>query len=225
VPLQPASAFVSPQEKHNPYPYDPAAATALLSAHGWHVVPDGTDTCARPGTGPRQCGAGIAAGTKLAFTLQYATGTLATSEQAAALQSAFRQAGITLTLSGAPFSTVVGDDVPCARPGCWQMLFYGQGWYFTPAYNEPDGSAIFGTGAPSNGASYSNPHADTLIAALPAGGLPALYAYQNYLATQLPVLWMPQTDYQISAVSDTLRGAYPQDPLSNIYPENWYYVK
>jgi peptide/nickel transport system substrate-binding protein len=225
VPLQPASQFVSPQEKHNPYPYDPALATALLQGHGWTLVRNGTDTCTRPGTGPHQCGAGIAAGTKLAFTLQYATGTLATSEEAASLQSAFSGAGITLALSSAPFSAVVGDDVPCAKPGCWQMLYYGQGWYFTPAYDEPDGSAIFGTNAPSNGASYSDPHADALIAKLPSGGLPALYAYQDYLAKQLPVLWMPQFDYQISAVSDTLRGAYPQDPLSNIYPENWYFVK
>jgi hypothetical protein len=106
-----------------------------------------------------------------------------------------------------------------------RKIYYGQGWYFTPAYDEPDGSAIFGTNAPSNGASYSNPHADTLIAALGSGGLPALYAYQDYLARQLPVLWMPQADYQISAVSSKLCGAYPQDPLSNIYPENWYYLK
>jgi peptide/nickel transport system substrate-binding protein len=60
---------------------------------------------------------------------------------------------------------------------------------------------------------------------LASGGYPALYAYQNYLAKQLPVLWMPQLDNQISAVSGTLRGVYPQDPLGNIYPENWYFVK
>ena len=36
---------------------------------------------------------------------------------------------------------------------------------------------------------------------------------------------MPQFDFQISAVSNTLRGVYPQDPLTNIYPENWYYTK
>jgi peptide/nickel transport system substrate-binding protein len=34
-------------------------------------VPNGTDTCAKPGTGPGQCGAGIPAGTKLAFNLIY----------------------------------------------------------------------------------------------------------------------------------------------------------
>ncbi len=29
---------------------------------------------------------------------------------------------------------------------------------------------------------------------LPSGGYPALYSYENYLAQQLPVLWMPQFD-------------------------------
>jgi peptide/nickel transport system substrate-binding protein len=60
---------------------------------------------------------------------------------------------------------------------------------------------------------------------LPSGGYQALYAYQNYLSKQLPMLWMPQLDAQISAVSSKLKGVYPQDPLGNIYPENWYYVK
>jgi hypothetical protein len=41
----------------------------------------------------------------------------------------------------------------------------------------------------------------------------------------LPVLWMPQLDTQISAVTSKLKGVYPQDPLGDICPENWYYVK
>jgi peptide/nickel transport system substrate-binding protein len=49
VPLVPSSSFVSSAERHNPYPYDPAAAAALLRAHGWRVVPNGTDVCTRPG--------------------------------------------------------------------------------------------------------------------------------------------------------------------------------
>jgi hypothetical protein len=36
---------------------------------------------------------------------------------------------------------------------------------------------------------------------------------------------MPQTDTQISAVSNKLHGVLPQDPLDNIYPENWYFVQ
>jgi peptide/nickel transport system substrate-binding protein len=225
VPLVPASIFVSSAQKQNPYSYSPSAATALLSAHGWRIVHNGTDVCVRPGTGASDCGAGIASGTKLAFSFVYSTGVQAVTEEVAALQSAFTQAGIQLLLSSAPFDTVIGDDVPCAKNGCWQMNYYGQGWYFDPAYNEPDGSAIFETTGASNSGGYSNPAADALMSNLAPGGLPALYRYQNYLAKQLPVLWMPQLDGQISAVSNRLKGVFPQDPLGNLYPENWYFVK
>ena len=225
VPLVPNSAFVSSAEKTNPYPYNPAEAVAMLRAHGWRIVPNGTDVCARAGSGPAQCGAGIKAGTKLSFAFQYATSVQAINEEVAALQSTFTKAGIHLTLSGAPFSTVVAADVPCAKAGCWQLNYYGQGWYFDPGYNDPDGSAIFNSAGTSNAGMYKNATADGLMNKLASGGYPALYAYQNYLAKQLPVLWMPQLDSQISAVNGTLRGPLPQDPLGNIYPENWYYVK
>jgi hypothetical protein len=36
---------------------------------------------------------------------------------------------------------------------------------------------------------------------------------------------MPQFDQQISAVNSNLRGVFPQDPDTNMYPENWYFVK
>jgi peptide/nickel transport system substrate-binding protein len=225
VPLVPASSFISPQQEKNPYPYDPATAMALLRAHGWQVIPHGTDTCVQPGLGASQCGAGVPAGARLSFSLQYADSVTGVTEETDALQSAFAQAGIKLAVSGAPFSTVVGDYLPCAHSGCWQLNYYGQGWYFNPGYNDPDGSILFQSHGAFNGGSYTNPTADALIGKLSSGGIPALYSYENYLARQLPVLWMPQFDTQISAVTSTLRGVYPQDSLGNIYPENWYYVK
>ena len=225
VPLVPSSQFVSSAEQRNPYPYDPATATALLRAHGWKIISHGADVCTRPGSGPSECGAGIASGQKLSFSLQYSTGTQGVNEEVAALQSTFSQAGIQITPSGAPFSTVVGNDVPCSKSGCWQLNYYGQGWYFDPGYNDPDGSVLFATGGVDNGGSYSNPTADALMGKLESGGYPALYAYEDYIATQLPVLWMPQFDAQISAVSDKLQGVYPQDPDGNVYPEDWYFVK
>ena len=225
VPLVPASPFVSSAERHNPYPYDPAAATALLRAHGWRIVPNGADVCTRPGTAADECGAGVASGTKLSFTMQYSTGTQGVDEEVASLQSTFSQAGIQLSLSGAPFDTVVGDDVPCTKAGCWELNYYGQGWYFDPGYNDPDGSVLFASGGVDNGGSYSNPTADSLMAKLASGGYPALYSYENYIAGQLPMLWMPQFDAQISAVSDKLQAVFPQDPDGNIYPEDWYFVK
>ena len=225
VPLAPSSQFLSSTQKANPYPYDPSAATALLRAHGWKVVPGGTDTCIRPGTAATDCGAGITSGEKLALGFEYSTGVQAVNEEVAALQSAFSQAGIQLALRGAPFSTVVADDVPCTKSSCWQLNYYGQGWYFDPGYNDPDGSVLFDSTGVDNGGLYDSPAANALISKLPSGGYPALYAYQDYLAKQLPMLWMPQLDEQISAVNDKLKGVYPQDPLGNIYPENWYYVK
>jgi peptide/nickel transport system substrate-binding protein len=226
VPLRPVSQFVSPQQTHNPYPYDPAAAVSLLRAHGWHVVTNGTDTCVRPGSGADQCGAGIASGARLSFSFQYATGTQVDTEEVASLQSSFAQAGIKLALSGAPFSTVAGAMTPgCTKPSCWQLAYVGEAWLFDPGYNEPDGAILFGSNGPSNLGSYSDPEADTLIDRLGAGGIPALFAYQDYVAKQLPGLWMPQTDTQISAVTNKLRGVFPQDPLDNIYPEDWYFVK
>ena len=51
----------------NPFPYSVSAAGNLLKSHGWNVVPGGISTCAKPGTGAGQCGAGMPAGTKLTF--------------------------------------------------------------------------------------------------------------------------------------------------------------
>jgi peptide/nickel transport system substrate-binding protein len=225
VPLVPASKFVSPQQKQDPYTYDPSAATAELSAHGWKIVKGGVDTCVRPGTASNECGAGIKSGQKLSFSLQYSTGTASVTEEVDALQSAFSQAGIQVSPDGAPFDTVVGNDVPCTKNGCWELNYYGQGWYFDPGYNDPDGSVLFASTGVDNGGLYSNAEANALISKLGSGGYPALYAYEDYIAKQLPMLWMPQLDNQISAVNSKLQGTFPQDPDGNIYPENWYFSK
>jgi len=225
VPLVPSSKFVSSTQKQNPYPYNPATATSLLRTHGWKIVPGGPDLCIRPGTASDECGAGITPGEKLSFSLQYSTGTQSVTEEVDALQSAFSQAGVQLALSGAPFDTVVGNDVACAKAGCWELNYYGQGWYFDPGYNDPDGSVLFGSTGVDNGGSYASPTANGLISKLGSGGYLALYSYEDYLAKQLPVFWMPQLDAQISAVNKKLQGVYPQDPDGKIYPENWYFTK
>jgi peptide/nickel transport system substrate-binding protein len=227
VPQQPSSSFVSPSEVQNPYPYNPTDAVNLLKQHGWTVTPGSTDTCSRPGSASNECGPGIAAGQKLTFGFEYASGSLAEDEEVSSLQSAFSQAGIKFSsLSNAPFATVAGGMSPgCTKTSCWQMSYVGEAWLFDPGFNEPDGSILFLTNGPSNLGGYSNPTADSLIDKLGSGGNSALFAYQNYLAKQLPGLWMPQTDTQISAVNSKLQGVYPQDPLSNIYPEDWYFVK
>lgn len=225
VPLVPASRFLSSQQQKNPYKYSPTGAVTLLKRHGWRIVPNGSDVCNRPGSGSTECGPGVAKGAKLSFSMEYATGIQAWSEEVTQLQSTFSKAGIQLSLKSAPFSTAVADDIPCSKSSCWQINYYGQGWYFDPAYNVPDGGAIFDSSGADNSGAYKSSRADTLISRLHTGGLPALYAYENYLSKNLPVLWMPQLDNQISAISNNLRGTVPQDPLGNIYPENWYLTR
>jgi peptide/nickel transport system substrate-binding protein len=226
VPLVPKSKFVSPQQQQNPYPYNPAEAVALLKSHGWKVVANGITTCAHAGSGPTDCGPGIAAGAKLQFTLEYATGTTAGTEEDAALQSSFAQAGIKVIESGTSFNNAIDDDTLCSgKTSCWQMNYYNQGWYFDPGYNDPDGTVLFETNAVDNSGAYNDKTANGLMSKLPSGGYPALYNYENYVAKQLPVLWMPEFDSQISAVSNKLKGAFPQDPDNNIYPEDWYFTK
>jgi peptide/nickel transport system substrate-binding protein len=225
VPLVPKSNYLTAKQQANPYPYDPAKAVALLKGHGWKDEA-GTNTCTRPGSGPTDCGPGVSAGAKMVFNFLYATGTTAGTEEDAAVQSSFAQAGIKLSLSSSSFNNVIAEDLPCAaKSSCWQMLYYNQGWYFDPGYDEPDGTILFETNAFDNAGSYSDPAADALMNKVPSGGVPALDNYENYIAQQLPDLWMPQFDLQISAVSNKLKGAYPQDPITNIYPENWYFVK
>ena len=96
--MQASGQWASPLEKSGgPYPYSPSAATALLKAHGWKVIPGGTSTCQRPGTGASDCGAGITAGQPLSFQLAYSSGLTAMDEQNAAIQSSEAQAGVKIT--------------------------------------------------------------------------------------------------------------------------------
>ena len=59
IPSLPKSPYTPSNASTNPYPFSPSAAAAILKANGWTVVPNGTDTCAKPGTGAGECGAGI----------------------------------------------------------------------------------------------------------------------------------------------------------------------
>jgi peptide/nickel transport system substrate-binding protein len=55
-------------------------------------------------------------------------------------------------------------------------------------------------------------------------GLSALYAWQDYLATQVPFVWQPGP-YSMTEVSGNPRGVLPQSTTGNLNPEDWYFVK
>jgi peptide/nickel transport system substrate-binding protein len=45
--------------------------------------------------------------------------------------------------------------------------------------------------------------------------------YSALLAEQLPVIWLPNPPYQVSAIDSALRGVV-QDPLGGLQPQRWY---
>jgi peptide/nickel transport system substrate-binding protein len=222
VPIEPKNNLSTTQEASNPYPFSPSKSKTLLVSHGWAVKPGGVTTCAKPGTAANECGAGIAKGAKLSFNLQYATGFAYISQEMQQLKSNLAQDGIQLTLTSAPFNTVIANAAPCkVGPSCsWQMEDWGQGWSYGPDYY-PTGESIFATGSGINEGSYSNPINDANINAThTVSGTAVMYKYENYLASQLPDIWQPNPDFQISEIRSTLKGV-TQSSLLNFTPEYW----
>jgi peptide/nickel transport system substrate-binding protein len=226
VPAYPANPYSDSYEASGPWPYSPQTAVKLLKTHGWAVKPNGVSTCQSPGTGAADCGAGIAAGTKLSFNLAYATGNEEVSQMMQVLKSDYSAAGIQVNLNEAPFDTLIGELTPCtpSQSSCsWQLINYGGGWtYGVDPY--PTGDQLFETGSGSNSSNYSDPRANKLITATVEGSA-TLQGYEDYLADQVPVLWMPQPVYQISEISGNLHGAVPQSPIESLTPEKWYLTK
>jgi peptide/nickel transport system substrate-binding protein len=221
VPVEPPNPFASSYEKSNPYPFSVSKAVSLLKSNGWTVNPGGTDVC----TG--NCGTGVAKGTKLNIDLLYASGSESLTVEMDALRASAAQAGIHVTLAEKPFNTIIGIAIN-TNPS-WQMADWGGGWIYAPDYY-PTGEELFlcptlKTCAASDSGAYQSPTDDALIRASDfQAGSQTLTAYENYLAKQLPVVWMP-TLQPDEVYRSNLHGATPLDPLGLWYPENFYYTK
>jgi peptide/nickel transport system substrate-binding protein len=88
----------------------------------------------------------------------------------------------------------------------------------------PTGDQLFATGSGSNFANYSSPSADGLISGTVHAST-SLTSYENYMAENVPVIWMPMPVYQLSEIAANLRGATPQSPIESLTPENWSFSK
>jgi peptide/nickel transport system substrate-binding protein len=229
IPVEGFSSLLSPLEKSGgPYPYDPSKATALLKAHGWTVTPNGTTTCADPGTGAAECGAGIAKGAALSFQLLYSSGLTTNDEQFAAIQSSEEQAGIKISLKSEPFNTLVSTVGVCnasSHPASscgWQLVYYG----YSPYDLYPAGDGIFNTDGTDNQGGYSSAEEDKLINETEFGSsTQTFFQYENYTAQQLPQLWLPLPS-NIQVYKSTLAGYAPLNPFSGgLNPEDWYFTK
>jgi peptide/nickel transport system substrate-binding protein len=222
----PATQWLSRQGKSgNPFPFDPGKAKSLLTSHGWKVVPQGISTCINPS----RCGPGIKKGQGLSFNLPYATGLSWIVSEMTQLQSNAASIGIKLNLQPKPFAQVIstagGNCVVVKLPCNWDMADWGGGWSFSPDF-APTGEQLFLSGVVANSGGYSNPTDDALIdKTLTSSNLQYMYTWQNYLSKQLPVIWQPNADFQLTEVVDNLKGVTPQSTTLSINPENWYFTK
>jgi peptide/nickel transport system substrate-binding protein len=222
VPLNPPSPYATPYEKSNPYPFSTDVAKQLLTAHGWTVKPGGTDTCSRPGSGPTDCGAGIKAGQQLSMKVLYPSEDPEFETMMDNWASAARSAGVTLTLSSAEFNTVTSDIEPCkaGTAACnWQVGTWG-GWTMN---QYPTGQGIFTTsttGAPPP----VGTQIDKMVNATEySANKSAFSSYENYVAKELPTLFMPWEQGSNYVVAKNLQGftADEDNPFGMLYPEDW----
>src|SRR5215471_8228549 len=222
----PVTPYLSPQLKAgSPYQYNPTKAKELLSSHGWKVTPDGVSTC----TDPAKCGPGIKQGQGLQFNLPYATGTQWTTAEMQQLQSNGSLVGIKLNLQPKPFNQVTalaaGNCKVAKIPCNWDLANWGGGWSFVPDYL-PTGETLFQCGAIANSGGYCSKTNDANIQkTLTSDNLQNMYTYENYLATQLPVMFQPNGVYSLTEIVNNLKGVVPQNPTLGFNPENWYFVK
>ena len=79
---------------------------------------------------------------------------------------------------------------------------------------------------PANSSGFSDPADDAVIQqTLTSSNLQYMYSWENYLSAQLPFIWQPESDYQLTEIADNLKGVTPQSTTLSINPENWYFTK
>jgi peptide/nickel transport system substrate-binding protein len=194
VPAIPPSPYTPANATNDPYPFSVPDAVSILKAHGWTVTPGGTDTCSKPGTGASECGAGIPAGTKLAWNLIYNTSPAVIGEQVTDLVSQAKKAGIEITLKSDNFNHMLATYYDGANPAginLWAMEDFGGFSIATyPTTNE-----IFNTGGTFNIGEYSNKKVDSLIHASVTSSNPlAVKNEASYITLQQPSLFQPVVD-------------------------------
>ncbi len=224
VPGAPASPYAPAAASRPAYAYSPSGAARLLKAHGWKVVPNGTTTCVKPGSGAGECGAGIPAGNPIRLTWVYAALGAYVGLEADAYASAAAGVGIHVTPVQKSFNLVVGtyNDVADAHAASqWGAVdFTG----LTDS-NYPTANAIFNTGGSFNFGAYQSPAANRLIhQTLYSSGSQAIKTESDFIARDVPALFLPNAD-TIYAVSDHVGGPAKSWLAMTQYvylPQYWY---
>jgi len=233
TPSAPTSPYAPASASSPTYPYSPSAGVALLKAHGWKVVPNGTTTCATAGSGAADCGAGIPAGTPLSFTWANQpeqVSSVGALESEAFASEAKQAAGVNVQLVTKPFNFLIANYND-ANPGAvkytndWGVNNYGG--LFMDYYPTQEG--VWNTGGAFNTGGFSNPAADALMTSSVFGTNPdAVKTEAQYFSKTLPVLFFPDQDYLVAANATKVGG--PSDGWTTMtqqqfFPQYWYLTK
>jgi peptide/nickel transport system substrate-binding protein len=227
IPAVPKNPFTPADAVTDPYPFSVADAISLLKSHRWTVTTSGTDTCAKAGADPDECGAGIPAGTKLAFNLIYVSLPVI-REEVTALASEAARAGITIHLQSSTYDYVItnyDNTVPADKPYIdkWAMIDFGG--FTDSAY--PTQLGVFNGPGADNYGSYDNPIANTLINASVTSGSPAaVKAEASYLTENQPGLFQPNPDMVVvwkKSISGP-QASFASLTQSYLNPEYWYFT-
>jgi peptide/nickel transport system substrate-binding protein len=220
VPSEPPSAFEPAIESANggqgAYPFNISKAKSLLTSHGWAEV-GGVMTCQVPA----KCGPGVAKGTQAKFTMDYVTGVSTAEQQVEVYQSDASEAGISISLVGQSYQTVIGEAVN-TNPK-WEAADLS-GWAYDGPGFEPTGEPLFVTNASSNTDSYSSPQENSYVSAIEDNSSMTLFhQYATYTAEQQPFIWFP-TAYTVQPQVSNLHGV-TYNPYLTFLPEYWYFTK
>jgi peptide/nickel transport system substrate-binding protein len=227
VPAIPPSPYTPSDAATDPYPFSVSSAVSILKAHGWTVNPGGTDVCSKAGSGATECGAGIPAGTKLAWNLIYNTSPAIIGEQITDLVSQAKKAGINITLKSDNFNHMIATYYDSANPSAidqWAMEDFGGFSIATyPTMNE-----IFNTGGTFNIGEYSSKQADALIHASVTSSNPAAVKNEaSFLTQNQPSLFQPAVDNIVTWKTGISGPPQAFESLTQYQfnPEFWYFTK
>jgi peptide/nickel transport system substrate-binding protein len=181
-------------------------------------------TCTSPGSASNQCGDGVAAGTKLSMSMEYANSSASAGEVIQQWKSDASGAGIQINLNSKTFNDVSTDILGCPTTPTtcgWQMGYLG----YETFNSVPTGDQLLVPGASQNFAGVDDPKLTDLIHnSLTSSGNSAFQAYETYAAQQLPGAANFPDSYQIYAVSKNV-GGVAINPIQSLDPEDWYFTK
>ena len=218
MPLNTPSSFG--RQPTNPYTFNLTTAKTLLTSHGW-TDEAGVMTCTSPGTTATHCGANIAAGAQLKFTLMYVTGVPAVDSTVNTISTDWNAIGIDVTTTANTLNNLAAQCTSTSTTP-WSICWSGDSWTYEPNYY-PSGERMFVSGSSANAGGYNDPQMNALVAA-DTRGKSTLSAFEQYAADQLPVLYLPNQE-SIVETSRSLNSTTGWTPnaLGSFLPEYLYY--